>query len=178
MQTHPSDALRPPIDTQEAIRLIVLKLRVTKIVPPGEDDGQALPVVHFKGSSRSMHASWDPNANSTLRGMLFTLFPKNTRVASVFTYRCNKQGQSGSRPKEKFAGRHSPSSTGEFSSVFTWPLWQHTVYNSCATETNDGAAKAYKSAVRAPHAGSSAHGSTSKSLSFAQTQDLISKVCC
>ncbi|KAF2423168.1 hypothetical protein EJ08DRAFT_737587 [Tothia fuscella] len=59
---------RPPISTQEAIRLITMKLRVTKIVPPSEDDGQALPVVHFTGTSRSMHSSWDPNANSRLRG--------------------------------------------------------------------------------------------------------------
>jgi len=62
------DMPREPIDTQEAIRLIILKLRVTKIVPPGEDDGQSLPVVHFKGTSRSMSASWDPNGNSSLRG--------------------------------------------------------------------------------------------------------------
>jgi len=69
LQTLPAGMQREPLDTQEAIRLIVLKIRVTKVAPPGEDDGQALPVVHFKGSSRSMHASWDPNANSTLRGI-------------------------------------------------------------------------------------------------------------
>jgi len=65
-----ADIPREPIDTQEAIRLIHMKLQVTKLAPPGEDDGQGLPVVHFKGTSRSMHASWDPNANSTLRGPL------------------------------------------------------------------------------------------------------------
>ena len=59
---------REPIDTQEAIRLITLKLRISKIEPPGEDDGQMLPVVHYTGSSRSMHTSWDPNANSKIRG--------------------------------------------------------------------------------------------------------------
>ena len=65
-----------------AIRLIRIKLQVTKIDPPGtgdedeEDDGldwsnftgERLPVVHFRGTSRSLHASWDPNANSRIRG--------------------------------------------------------------------------------------------------------------
>ncbi|KAI7114769.1 hypothetical protein KC352_g34548 [Hortaea werneckii] len=86
----PAEELREPIDTEEAIRLIKIKLQVTKIEPAGsvsEDDdaewvspagadGQApscplekrLPVVHFRGRSRSLHASWDPNANSAIRG--------------------------------------------------------------------------------------------------------------
>lgn len=69
-----------------AIRLIRIKLQVTKIELPGaarerddddeeEDDldwsnfkGERLPIVHFRGSSRSLHASWDPNANSRIRG--------------------------------------------------------------------------------------------------------------
>ncbi|KAK5007633.1 hypothetical protein LTR28_005042, partial [Elasticomyces elasticus] len=63
-----NDEPRMPIETEEAIRLIRMKLRVTKIVPPGEDDGQALPVVYFKGTSRSLHSQWDPNANSGIRG--------------------------------------------------------------------------------------------------------------
>lgn len=72
-----------------AIRLIKIKLQVTKIEAPGsvsEDDewvsvdgdgqdwssfkGDRLPVVHFRGRSRSLHASWDPNANSAIRGTL------------------------------------------------------------------------------------------------------------
>ncbi|KAK0958585.1 hypothetical protein LTR91_021254 [Friedmanniomyces endolithicus] len=98
-----TDEQREPIDTEEgtidlkelvrtrladmlsvAIRLIKIKLQVTKIEPPGsgdegeEDDddgmdwshfqGERLPVVHFRGNSRSLHASWDPNANSKIRG--------------------------------------------------------------------------------------------------------------
>jgi hypothetical protein len=59
---------RPPLDTVEAIRLIAMELHVTKIEPPGEEDGQELPVVHFRGTSRSMHESWDPNANSNIKG--------------------------------------------------------------------------------------------------------------
>lgn len=69
-----------------AIRLIRVKWQVTKIEPPGsrsdndddedEDDGldwsnfqgERLPIVHFAGISRSLHASWDPNANSKIRG--------------------------------------------------------------------------------------------------------------
>ena len=45
-----------------------MEVRTTTIEAPGEDDGQELPVVHFRGTSRSMHASWDPNANSSIRG--------------------------------------------------------------------------------------------------------------
>lgn len=66
-----------------AIRLIRIKLQVTRIDPPGtageeeeEEDlmdwsnfkGERLPIVHFTGTSRSLHASWDPNANSRIRG--------------------------------------------------------------------------------------------------------------
>ena len=59
---------RPPLDTEEATRLITMKIKVTKITPPEEEDGQDLPVVHFKGLSSSLRPSWDPNANSRIRG--------------------------------------------------------------------------------------------------------------
>lgn len=59
---------REPLETTEAIRLIILKLRVTKVEDPGEEDGQMGPVVWFKGTSHSLHTSWDPNANSRIRG--------------------------------------------------------------------------------------------------------------
>lgn len=59
---------RPPLDKIEAIRLITIKIRVTKIEPPGENDGQDYPVVHFSGKSRSLHYSWDQNATSRIRG--------------------------------------------------------------------------------------------------------------
>ncbi|PPJ56550.1 hypothetical protein CBER1_03947 [Cercospora berteroae] len=82
-------------DDQLPIRLIRVKLQVTRIDPPGntrprsssgnfdgdetedeEDEeldwsnfeGEKLPIVHFRGTSRSLHASWDPNANSRIRG--------------------------------------------------------------------------------------------------------------
>ena len=59
---------RKPIDTEEATRLITMKIQVTKIEAPGEDDGQQLPVVHFQGKSSSIQPSWDPNANSKIKG--------------------------------------------------------------------------------------------------------------
>ena len=59
---------RPPISTEEAIRLITMKLRVTKIEAPDEEDGQGLPVVHFTGVASSVRPSFDPNANSKTRG--------------------------------------------------------------------------------------------------------------
>jgi hypothetical protein len=66
-----------------AIRLIRVKWHVTKIEQPTDGDsdddedegldwsdfqGERLPIVHFAGTSRSLHASWDPNANSKIRG--------------------------------------------------------------------------------------------------------------
>jgi hypothetical protein len=73
-----------------AIRLIRIKLQVVRVEPPDsvlnaddewahDDDenplpdwsnfkGERLPVVHFCGKSWSLHASFDPNANSRIRG--------------------------------------------------------------------------------------------------------------
>ena len=65
----PPSQPRPPIDTEEAIRLITMKIYVSKIEEPGEEDGKALPKVWFKGMSSSVRPSWDPNANSKIRGM-------------------------------------------------------------------------------------------------------------
>lgn len=65
----PDDQPRDPINTREAIRIIRLKLRVSAIEPPGPEDGQDYPVVSFTGTSWSLHASWDANANSQIRGM-------------------------------------------------------------------------------------------------------------
>ncbi|OJD34844.1 f-box domain-containing protein [Diplodia corticola] len=64
----PDNQPREPITTPEAIRFITLNLRVRRIEAPGPGDGQELPIVHFVGTSRSMHSSWDPNANSKIRG--------------------------------------------------------------------------------------------------------------
>ncbi|KAI1779607.1 hypothetical protein F4818DRAFT_146314 [Hypoxylon cercidicola] len=64
----PAHVPRAPIDCGEATRLILMTVRVTRIEPPGPDDGQALPVCHFEGMSRSLDDSYDENANSALRG--------------------------------------------------------------------------------------------------------------
>ncbi len=62
------DQPRGPIDTQEAIRLIEMKIHVTKVEAPGEEDGQRLPVIHFRGTSSATRPHWDPNANSKIKG--------------------------------------------------------------------------------------------------------------
>ena len=62
-------AEREPIETREAFRLIKLKLHVTSVDDPEEGvDHPDFPVVSFEGTSRSMLNSWDPNANSRIRG--------------------------------------------------------------------------------------------------------------
>ncbi|SPJ85489.1 uncharacterized protein FTOL_11270 [Fusarium torulosum] len=61
------DATRPPLDVGEATRLIMMRIHVTSIEPPGPEDGQELPVVHFRGLSRSLDDSFDDNANSDIR---------------------------------------------------------------------------------------------------------------
>ncbi|KAB8360824.1 hypothetical protein FH972_024558 [Carpinus fangiana] len=54
--------------TDEATRIIEMNLTAVKIEPPGPGDGQALPVVHFTGRSRSLHDAFDANANNNIRG--------------------------------------------------------------------------------------------------------------
>ncbi|KAF2192875.1 hypothetical protein K469DRAFT_553012 [Zopfia rhizophila CBS 207.26] len=66
----PADQPRGPITTEEVIRHIIMRFKVTKIEPAGQFDNQALPVAHFTGSSRSVDAPWDPNANSRIRGIV------------------------------------------------------------------------------------------------------------
>ncbi|KAF4975139.1 hypothetical protein FZEAL_8038 [Fusarium zealandicum] len=61
-------APRPALDVGEATRLIMLRIHVTEILPAGPDDGQDLPVVHFRGVSRSLDDSFDDNANSNIQG--------------------------------------------------------------------------------------------------------------
>lgn len=45
-----------------------MDLRITDVTAPGPSDNPELPVVHFKGKSRSIDVQWDPNANSGIRG--------------------------------------------------------------------------------------------------------------
>ncbi|KAL8735876.1 MAG: hypothetical protein Q9181_002625 [Wetmoreana brouardii] len=67
---------RQPIEIEEAIRFMMIKLEVSKIEQPAKGDGQGLPVVHFKGTSTSALPPVDPNANSKIRGMV-RLTPEN-----------------------------------------------------------------------------------------------------
>ncbi|KAI1365646.1 hypothetical protein F5Y08DRAFT_169289 [Xylaria arbuscula] len=64
----PPHVPRPSIDVGQATRLILMRIFVTAIEKPGPEDGQALPVVHFKGVSKSLDQTFDENADSDLRG--------------------------------------------------------------------------------------------------------------
>lgn len=64
----PDHVPRPIIDDSEAVRLMIVKLHVVKIEPPGPEDGQSQPVVHFEGISRSLDQSLDDNADSDILG--------------------------------------------------------------------------------------------------------------
>lgn len=64
----PSDEPRDALNTDEAIRHIIMDLRITDVTAPGPFDNSTLPVVHFRGKSKSVDALWDPNANSGIRG--------------------------------------------------------------------------------------------------------------
>ncbi|PSN75125.1 hypothetical protein BS50DRAFT_671357 [Corynespora cassiicola Philippines] len=64
----PPDEPREPITTEEAIRHILMRLIVSRIEPPGQFDNPDMPVVHFTGIARAIDTSWDPNANSRIRG--------------------------------------------------------------------------------------------------------------
>jgi hypothetical protein len=82
----PSGQPRAPLTTEEAIRHIKMDLQVSEVSPAGEFDNQALPVVHFTGRSVSVDVSWDPNANSKIRGTV-SLTPEGEvrwQTVSVF----------------------------------------------------------------------------------------------
>lgn len=82
----PSSSPRPPLNTNEAIRLISMEVRPTSTSPPGPEDGQELPVVHFEGTAKSMHTQWDPNANSRIRGSVRLTKEGEVRWMSVSVY--------------------------------------------------------------------------------------------
>ncbi|KAH7150044.1 hypothetical protein B0J13DRAFT_620381 [Dactylonectria estremocensis] len=62
------DTPRPALDVGEATRLLQMQLHIDKIEPPGPNDGQDLPVVHFRGVTRSLDDSFDGGGNSDMRG--------------------------------------------------------------------------------------------------------------
>lgn len=60
----------PPLNANGAIRIIVMCIEITKIEPPGPNDGQALPIVHFQGTSRPKYPHWDITAIAHVRGYI------------------------------------------------------------------------------------------------------------
>lgn len=67
-QPEPGEARRP-IETEEATRMIVLSLVAVDVRDAEEGEGMlGTKIVQYEGRSRSMHDSWDPNANSSIRG--------------------------------------------------------------------------------------------------------------
>ncbi|KAI2635396.1 hypothetical protein GGS21DRAFT_515634 [Xylaria nigripes] len=58
----------PPLFDGEALRLILMRIFVTRIEKPSPEDGQDLPVVHFKGVARSLDQNFDENADSDIKG--------------------------------------------------------------------------------------------------------------
>ena len=65
---------RGPLCREEATRFIVMRLSVTSIEAPGEDDGQSLPVVHFKGDAALADPSFAQGTASKIHGQS-TLLP-------------------------------------------------------------------------------------------------------
>lgn len=64
----PRDVPRPPLDAIQATRLILMRLRVTKVEPAGAGDNPDYPVTYFAGFSRALDGAWDDNAQSDIRG--------------------------------------------------------------------------------------------------------------
>ncbi|EOA88297.1 hypothetical protein ACJQWK_01419 [Exserohilum turcicum] len=64
----PADEPRAPLITEEATRHILMNLQVTDVTAPGPFEDPSMPIVHFRGKSKSVDAQWDPNANSGIRG--------------------------------------------------------------------------------------------------------------
>ncbi|VUC25352.1 unnamed protein product [Clonostachys rosea] len=77
---------RPPLDRGEAVRLILMDLEVTRVEPPGPDDGQELPVVHFKGVSRSFDTDFMEDVHSTLTGSVRLTKEGEVRWSSVSAF--------------------------------------------------------------------------------------------
>ncbi|KAM7195669.1 hypothetical protein V8F20_007413 [Naviculisporaceae sp. PSN 640] len=82
--TIPDNVPRPLLRVGEATRLITMKISVTDIEDPGEEDHPDYPVVHFKGKSRSLDYAelWDDSADSDIRGTVRTTLEGEVRWTS------------------------------------------------------------------------------------------------
>lgn len=81
----PGGVPRPPLDEEEALRFINMRLRAVRIEKPGPKDGQDYPIVHFEGDSRALHGS-ALDARSALKGTVRQTKEGEIRWASVSIY--------------------------------------------------------------------------------------------
>jgi hypothetical protein len=63
-----------------------MELKATSIENAGPNDGQGFPIVHFEGTSRSLHSAWDPNANSNIKGSVRMTKEGEVRWQTVSVY--------------------------------------------------------------------------------------------
>jgi hypothetical protein len=63
-----------------------MELHVTDIEEPGADDDQGMPVVSFKGKSKAMHTTFDPDATSFVRGTVRTTKKGDVRWTTFSVY--------------------------------------------------------------------------------------------
>ncbi|KAI4702673.1 hypothetical protein J4E89_010395 [Alternaria sp. Ai002NY15] len=82
----PSDEPRDALNTDEAIRHIIMDLRITDVTAPGPFDNSKLPIVHFRGKSKSVDAHWDPNANSGIRGTVSLTPEREVRWQTISVF--------------------------------------------------------------------------------------------
>ncbi|KAK4156848.1 hypothetical protein C8A00DRAFT_40754 [Chaetomidium leptoderma] len=64
----PRDVPRAPLNVGQATRLILMRMRVTKVEPAGAGDHPDYPVTYFQGFSRALDGSWDNTADADIRG--------------------------------------------------------------------------------------------------------------
>lgn len=63
-----------------------MRMRVTKVEPPGAADHPDHPVTHFTGFSRALDGTWDDNADSDLRGTVRTTKEGEVRWTSYSVF--------------------------------------------------------------------------------------------
>ena len=94
-QHTPRPEPREPIEVEEAIILIRMKLKVTEIEPIPKESSTSLPVVHFRGTASLLPPYRDPTNGSGIRGMLrkFLEFCANHCLYALGTVRPTPEGE-------------------------------------------------------------------------------------
>jgi hypothetical protein len=84
----PRDEPRAPYATEEATRLITMRLRVVGYGEHEEFDDESKPVIAFVGATLPIHAvwSWDVNAHATMRGTVRTTKEGEVRWTSYSVF--------------------------------------------------------------------------------------------